>query len=172
MFGVFTCGGKFLSHFRVKGTSVCILLSYLLLSSYFIIFIFHSCKNRTGFSRYFNVLDILHAKMRIRISLYPINLILYFIRTDFFSTWRFFINNYCFSIEKNDADQSSRQAQVLWSACQSLLSAIRSGCPGLPWKEQLRPLEPELNAVKSAAGKNRLHILVVDYIQGISIFGR
>lgn len=61
-----------------------------------------------------------------------------------------------FSTEKNDADQSSRQAQVLWSACQALLSAIKSGCPGLAWKDQLRPLEPEITAVKYAAGKTVL----------------
>ncbi|XP_028130674.1 MICOS complex subunit Mic60 isoform X3 [Diabrotica virgifera virgifera] len=53
--------------------------------------------------------------------------------------------------EKNNADAASRQAQVLWSACQSLLRAIKAGCPGLSWKEQIRPLEPEITAVQKAA---------------------
>ncbi|XP_050310074.1 MICOS complex subunit Mic60-like isoform X2 [Anthonomus grandis grandis] len=55
---------------------------------------------------------------------------------------------------RNDADASSKQAQVLWSACQSLLRAIRAGCPGIPWKDQIRPLEPEINAVVKAAAEN------------------
>lgn len=68
-----------------------------------------------------------------------------------------------FSVEKNDADQSSKQAQVLWSACQALLSAIKSGCPGLPWKDQLRPLEPEITAVKYAAGIAIFYFEVFSY---------
>lgn len=47
-----------------------------------------------------------------------------------------------------------RQSQVLWSACQSLYRALRAGCPGLPWTEQLRPLAPEIEAVKNAAADN------------------
>lgn len=57
---------------------------------------------------------------------------------------------YC--LEKNEADETSKQAQVLWSSCQALLRAIRAGCPGIPWKDQIRPLEPELTAVEKAAG--------------------
>nr|CAH7745668.1 unnamed protein product [Callosobruchus chinensis] len=56
--------------------------------------------------------------------------------------------------DKNDADEASRQAQVLWSACQALLRAIKAGCPGIPWKDQIRPLEPELKAVEKAAADN------------------
>ncbi|KAL1490933.1 hypothetical protein ABEB36_011602 [Hypothenemus hampei] len=66
---------------------------------------------------------------------------------------------------KNDADASSKQAQVLWSACQSLLRAIRAGCPGLAWKDQIRPLEPEISAVVRAAAPNDELVSVV--IQGI-----
>ncbi|XP_076265230.1 inner membrane mitochondrial protein mitofilin isoform X2 [Rhynchophorus ferrugineus] len=66
---------------------------------------------------------------------------------------------------RNDADASSKQAQVLWSACQSLLRAIRAGCPGIPWKDQIRPLEPEINAVVKAAAPNDELVSVV--IQGI-----
>lgn len=62
---------------------------------------------------------------------------------------------------KADADENSKRCQVLWSACQSLLRAIRSGCPGIAWKDQIRPLNPEINAVKEAAGKNDELVCVV-----------
>lgn len=62
-------------------------------------------------------------------------------------------------LEKNEADAASRQAQVLWSACQALLRAIKAGCPGLPWKDQMRPLTPEIQAVEYAAGVWTLSIL-------------
>ncbi|KAG5895708.1 hypothetical protein JTB14_021401 [Gonioctena quinquepunctata] len=67
--------------------------------------------------------------------------------------------------EKNDADQSSKQAQILWSTCQALLRAIKAGCPGLPWKDQIRPLEPEITAVEKAAAEN--DDLVCAVINGI-----
>ncbi|KAJ8917830.1 hypothetical protein NQ315_010739 [Exocentrus adspersus] len=63
--------------------------------------------------------------------------------------------------EKKDAEEAAKQAQVLWSACQSLLRAIKAGCPGLPWKDQLRPLEPEIGAVKKAAAQNDELVTVV-----------
>ncbi|XP_019771794.2 MICOS complex subunit Mic60 isoform X2 [Dendroctonus ponderosae] len=66
---------------------------------------------------------------------------------------------------RNDADASSKQAQVLWSACQSLLRAIRTGCPGIAWKDQIRPLEPEINAVvRSAAPNDELVSVVINGI--------
>ncbi|KAK9736949.1 Mitochondrial inner membrane protein [Popillia japonica] len=56
--------------------------------------------------------------------------------------------------ERNNVDKDAHQAQVLWAACQSLYRAVKSGCPGFPWTEQLRPLDPEIKAVKLAADKN------------------
>ncbi|XP_018568221.1 MICOS complex subunit Mic60 isoform X2 [Anoplophora glabripennis] len=56
--------------------------------------------------------------------------------------------------EKKNAEETAKQAQVLWSACQSLLRAIKAGCPGMPWKSQIRPLEPEITAVRKAAAQN------------------
>lgn len=55
----------------------------------------------------------------------------------------------------------AHQAQVLWSACQALYRSIKAGCPGVPWKDQIRPLEPEVTAVTKAAG--RLHNINVYY---------
>ncbi|KAJ8942754.1 hypothetical protein NQ314_009965 [Rhamnusium bicolor] len=69
--------------------------------------------------------------------------------------------------DKIDADEAARQAQVLWSACQALLRAIKAGCPGLAWKDQIRPLEPEITAVKRAAAQNDELVSVV--INGIPV---
>ncbi|KAF5290183.1 hypothetical protein FQR65_LT11646 [Abscondita terminalis] len=55
--------------------------------------------------------------------------------------------------ERADSDRIMRNSQILWSTCQNLFKALRAGCPGLPWTEQLRPLEPEIIAVKNAAAK-------------------
>lgn len=66
---------------------------------------------------------------------------------------------YCIS-ERNNVDKDAHQAQVLWAACQSLYRAVKSGCPGFPWTEQLRPLDPEIKAVKLAAGiQNATHLV-------------
>ncbi|CAH1121749.1 unnamed protein product [Ceutorhynchus assimilis] len=66
---------------------------------------------------------------------------------------------------RNDADASSKQAQVLWATCQSLLRAVRAGYPGIPWKDQIRPLEPEIQAVlKAAAPNDELVSVVIDGI--------
>ncbi|XP_063929614.1 MICOS complex subunit Mic60 isoform X2 [Zophobas morio] len=51
------------------------------------------------------------------------------------------------------ADKTAKQSQVLWAACQALLRAIKTGCPGIPWKDQLRPLSPEITLVQKAAAK-------------------
>lgn len=55
---------------------------------------------------------------------------------------------------RTEADRIKKQSQVLWSACQSLFRALKAGCPGVPWTEQIRPLEPEITAVKNAAADN------------------
>jgi len=57
---------------------------------------------------------------------------------------------------KREADNSARQSTILWSACQALNRALKSGCPGVPWKDQVRPLEPELNAIKKAAKEDEV----------------
>lgn len=52
---------------------------------------------------------------------------------------------------KAESDRIAHQSQVLWSACQALFKAVKAGCPGVPWKDQLRPLEPEISAVVKAS---------------------
>lgn len=73
-------------------------------------------------------------------------------------------------IERADTEKIARKAQVLWSACQALYRSIRAGCPGREWKNQIRPLEPEITAVQKAAGTHpatTLHrniIINIDFI--------
>ncbi|KAF5284305.1 hypothetical protein FQA39_LY04598 [Lamprigera yunnana] len=55
---------------------------------------------------------------------------------------------------RQESDKIMKQSQVLWCACQNLYKALKAGCPGLPWSEQLRPLEPEISGIKNAAAEN------------------
>ncbi|CAH0556122.1 unnamed protein product [Brassicogethes aeneus] len=55
---------------------------------------------------------------------------------------------------KADNDAMAKRAQVLWSAAQALLRSLRSTCAGQPWKDQLRPLNPEIKAIQKAAADN------------------
>ncbi|KAF5306466.1 hypothetical protein FQR65_LT18569 [Abscondita terminalis] len=72
--------------------------------------------------------------------------------------------------ERADSDRIMRNSQILWSTCQNLFKALRAGCPGLPWTEQLRPLEPEIIAVKNAAAKgDELVNAVIEAIPKIAI---
>lgn len=67
-----------------------------------------------------------------------------------------FPNNYWYKVlfvEKANQDASEKRAQVLWSACQALIRSLKAGCPGQNWRDQLRPLNPEISAVQKAAGK-------------------
>ncbi|KAK6622543.1 hypothetical protein RUM44_002355 [Polyplax serrata] len=52
------------------------------------------------------------------------------------------------------SDRMATQAQVLFSACQSFYRALRVGVPGLHYTKGLRPLDPEIAAIKKAAGKD------------------
>ncbi|GJQ76018.1 hypothetical protein Trydic_g18071 [Trypoxylus dichotomus] len=66
---------------------------------------------------------------------------------------------------RTELDKAVHQSQVLWAACQSLYRAVKSGCPGFPWSEQLRPLDPEIKAIKLAAADN--DDLVKTVLEGI-----
>ncbi|XP_049823305.1 MICOS complex subunit Mic60 isoform X2 [Aethina tumida] len=56
--------------------------------------------------------------------------------------------------QKANQDASEKRAQVLWSACQALIRSLKAGCPGQNWRDQLRPLNPEISAVQKAAAEN------------------
>ncbi|XP_049860791.1 MICOS complex subunit Mic60 isoform X2 [Schistocerca gregaria] len=50
-----------------------------------------------------------------------------------------------------EADKKAAQAQLLWSAAQSLHSALKAGVPGEHWTRQLRPLEDDVLALRKAS---------------------
>lgn len=58
---------------------------------------------------------------------------------------------FVYFLARLEADKVARQSQALWSACQALYRSVRAGCPGISWKHQLRPLTPEITAIKKAA---------------------
>jgi len=41
----------------------------------------------------------------------------------------------------------------LWAACQALWASVRTATPGVHYKEKLRPLKNEINAIAKVAGK-------------------
>jgi mitofilin len=48
-------------------------------------------------------------------------------------------------------DKHARQAQLLWSACQSLHRRLKTSTPGIPWQQQLQPLRLEIENVDKVA---------------------
>lgn len=70
-----------------------------------------------------------------------------------------------FNVDEKTSTKDSKnqqQAQVLWSACQTLLTALNSATNNRPWTQQLHPLQAEISAiVKAADGKDELVNVVV-----------
>ena len=52
---------------------------------------------------------------------------------------------------RTESENIRKRAQLLWGASHALFKSLRASCPGLPWTEQLRPLEPEITSIKNAA---------------------
>lgn len=64
--------------------------------------------------------------------------------------------HFCQSItERAEAERSANQSQALWAACQALWASLRTATPGVHYKEKLRPLKNEINAIAKVAGKLR-----------------
>ncbi|XP_039490661.1 MICOS complex subunit Mic60 [Drosophila santomea] len=53
--------------------------------------------------------------------------------------------------ERADAERTANQAQALWAACQALWASVRAATPGVHYKEKLRPLKNEINAIAKVA---------------------
>ncbi|XP_052857264.1 MICOS complex subunit Mic60 isoform X1 [Drosophila gunungcola] len=53
--------------------------------------------------------------------------------------------------ERADAERTANQAQALWAACQALWASVRTATPGVHYKEKLRPLKNEINAIAKVA---------------------
>lgn len=60
-----------------------------------------------------------------------------------------------------DAERSAHQAQALWAACQALWATVRTGEPGVHWKNKLRPLKSEIGAVFKVAEGDELVAVVL-----------
>lgn len=50
----------------------------------------------------------------------------------------------------------------MWGACQALWSSVRAGKPGVSWKQNLRPLSTEIQAVRIAAEGDELVTVVLN----------
>ncbi|XP_071455132.1 MICOS complex subunit Mic60 [Hetaerina americana] len=49
-------------------------------------------------------------------------------------------------------DENAHRAQLLWTACQALLRALKAGPPSsLPWEDRLKPLKAEVEAIHASA---------------------
>jgi len=55
--------------------------------------------------------------------------------------------------ERADAERTANQAQALWAACQALWASVRAATPGVHYKDRLRPLKNEINAIAKVASK-------------------
>lgn len=64
-----------------------------------------------------------------------------------------FLFMYLLATARAENDKHARQAQLLWSACQSLHRRLKTSTPGVPWQQQLRPLRLEIENVDKAAGE-------------------
>jgi len=64
-----------------------------------------------------------------------------------------FLFVYLLATARAENDKHARQAQLLWSACQSLHRRLKTSIPGVPWQQQLHPLRLEIENVSKAAGE-------------------
>ncbi|KAH8284334.1 hypothetical protein KR018_001890 [Drosophila ironensis] len=58
--------------------------------------------------------------------------------------------------ERADAERTANQAQALWAACQALWASVRTATPGVHYKEKLRPLKSEINAIAKVSKGDEL----------------
>ncbi|KAM8706578.1 hypothetical protein ACLKA7_010786 [Drosophila subpalustris] len=58
--------------------------------------------------------------------------------------------------ERAETERSANQAQALWAACQALWASVRTATPGVHYKEKLRPLKNEINAIAKVAEGDEL----------------
>lgn len=63
-----------------------------------------------------------------------------------------------------ELEKQGRKAQELWLACQTLTDVIDKGKPGAEWEEQLKPLNPEINAIREACSDNPMISTVLEAI--------
>lgn len=66
------------------------------------------------------------------------------------------ISNTFLFAERADSERTANQAQALWAACQALWASVRTATPGVHYKEKLRPLKNEINAIAKVSSKSAL----------------
>ncbi|XP_017058350.1 MICOS complex subunit Mic60 isoform X2 [Drosophila ficusphila] len=66
--------------------------------------------------------------------------------------------------ERADAERTANQAQALWAACQALWASVRTATPGVHYKEKLRPLKNEINAIAKVAKGDDLVAAVLESV--------
>ncbi|XP_023168563.1 MICOS complex subunit Mic60 [Drosophila hydei] len=64
--------------------------------------------------------------------------------------------------ERAETERSANQAQALWAACQALWASVRTATPGVHYKDKLRPLRNEINAISKVAEGDELVIAVLE----------
>jgi len=64
-----------------------------------------------------------------------------------------FLFVYLSATARAENEKHARQAQLLWSACQSLHQRLKMSTPGVPWQQQLKPLRLEIENVGKVAGE-------------------
>ncbi|XP_030369709.1 MICOS complex subunit Mic60 isoform X2 [Scaptodrosophila lebanonensis] len=58
--------------------------------------------------------------------------------------------------ERAETERTANQAQALWAACQALWASVRTATPGVHYKDKLRPLKNEINAIAKVAKGDEL----------------
>ncbi|XP_033164985.1 MICOS complex subunit Mic60 isoform X1 [Drosophila mauritiana] len=66
--------------------------------------------------------------------------------------------------ERADAERTANQAQALWAACQALWASVRAATPGVHYKDRLRPLKNEINAIAKVAKGDDLVAAVLESV--------
>ncbi|XP_055853064.1 MICOS complex subunit Mic60 isoform X2 [Episyrphus balteatus] len=71
--------------------------------------------------------------------------------------------------DRAESDRSAHQAQALWASCQALWATVRTGEPGVHWRNKLRPLKAEINAVTKVSEGDELVSVVIQNLPTTAI---
>ncbi|BFF91372.1 MICOS complex subunit Mic60 [Drosophila madeirensis] len=64
--------------------------------------------------------------------------------------------------DRADAERTANQSQALWAACQALWASVRNATPGVSYKDKLRPLKNEINAIAKVSKGDDLVAAVLE----------
>lgn len=66
-------------------------------------------------------------------------------------------------------EKQGRKAQELWLACQTLQNVVDKGQDGATWEQQLKPLNPEISAIREACISNPMIVTILEAIPDAAI---